>query len=297
MKPPLGIQECLFHYTSTRGLLGIIKDKCIWATDSAFLNDSSELLYAGRAVQRLLNNLVRHINLTPPPEGSDDWHRLDYRMEAATWLKRFINPDSYADSVWAQTFFDGATYVSCFTENPDQLSQWRGYGGNGYSLGFTKEGLNRLQIEGESSPAGDIVRVRYGTEGLDELYQDLATYFANRPGRRVGISVIDELGETLDYMLPRLARFKHDAFEEELEWRIAVSRYRDLPITSLCFRDGARVIPYIRLRFEPSDLAVIYIGPGGDIQDERALKHLLAANGYNVDLVSIEHSRAPFRGA
>jgi len=32
----------LFHYTTAHGLLGIIKDRCLFATHASFLNDSSE---------------------------------------------------------------------------------------------------------------------------------------------------------------------------------------------------------------------------------------------------------------
>ena len=35
-------QELLYHYTTQEGLLGILRDKCIWATDIRYLNDTSE---------------------------------------------------------------------------------------------------------------------------------------------------------------------------------------------------------------------------------------------------------------
>jgi len=32
----------LYHYTNQKGLLGILKEKCIWATHLRYLNDMSE---------------------------------------------------------------------------------------------------------------------------------------------------------------------------------------------------------------------------------------------------------------
>ncbi len=36
----------LYHYTTQKGLLGIIQSKTIWATDILYLNDTMELKYA-----------------------------------------------------------------------------------------------------------------------------------------------------------------------------------------------------------------------------------------------------------
>jgi Protein of unknown function (DUF2971) len=284
------IEDCLFHYTSTLGLLGILEKQCIYATDSAFLNDSSEMFYGGRALEQHLNNLIGHHELQNYPAGSDERRRLGLRHEARDWLATFNNADyDLAGPAW--TVFDGATYISCFTEKPDQLSQWRGYGGLGYSIGFTKESLNRLTIEGTGTLAGDVLKVGYGERGLQELCRETAIYFNSVPLAPITTSA---LGDTLDYILPRLASVKHPAFEEELEWRITVSEYKR-PARPLYFREGNRLVPYIKLKFDPSDIAFVYIGPGGDIQDTRALRALLGALRYDPARVWIQPSPAPYR--
>ena len=38
-------RNVLYHYTSLSGLLGIIENKCIWASDIRYLNDSNEFSY------------------------------------------------------------------------------------------------------------------------------------------------------------------------------------------------------------------------------------------------------------
>jgi hypothetical protein len=67
-------------------------------------------------------------------------------------------------------------------------------------------------------------------------------------------------------------------------------------VRTLYFREGTRLVPYIKLQFDPSDVAFVYIGPGGDIHDTRALRRFLAENGYDPGHVWIEHSPAPYRG-
>lgn len=42
--------ELLYHYTTQEGLLGILKDRCIWATHIRYLNDTSE----GNIVSRVI---------------------------------------------------------------------------------------------------------------------------------------------------------------------------------------------------------------------------------------------------
>ncbi|MGH3626304.1 MAG: DUF2971 domain-containing protein, partial [Sciscionella sp.] len=278
------------HYTSKKFIKRNLENQCIFATDAAFLNDSSEILYAGRALQRHLKHLIGHINLSPPQPGSDERKHLSDLGQAEDWLAKFNNAEYYLEgSAW--TVYDGATFVACFTEQPDQLSQWRGYGGRGYSIGFTREGLNQLVVDdGKDTPAGDLIKVSYEDEGLEKLLQDVSDYFEARSH-----TPFNNLGDIMGYMLPRMAGVKHKAFEEEKEWRLAVSRYLEPP-RGIDFREGNRLVPYLKLQFDPSAVAFVYIGPGADIHDKRALRYFLARSGYNLDDVWIEHSNAPYRG-
>ncbi len=159
------VEDCLFHYTSAVGLTGILKQQCIRATDSAFLNDSLEISFGAIAVQRHLDNWIREIELTPPTSGSDEWHRLQHLYAVVDILEKFNDVEECAPTTVPTQLLDGATYVACFTEQPDQLSQWRGYGGQGYSIGFTRDGLDgKLIVDGLPSTLSpsSITRVMYG---------------------------------------------------------------------------------------------------------------------------------------
>jgi hypothetical protein len=268
--------------------MGILKDKCIFATDAAFLNDSSELAFAGLAVQRHLEDQIANIGLSPPPPGSDELRRLHMMRETLDWLEEFNNADyNLAGKAW--TVFDGATFVSCFTENPNQLSQWRGYGGRGYSAGFTRESLDKLVVkDGRNTPAGEAIEVGYGDAAISNLYTEVSEYFDARLHAPGG------LGDTIDFLPPKMAAVKDGSFSEEKEWRVRVSRYLEAP-RGIQFREGARLVPYLRLGFDLAAVAYVYIGPSADAHDVRALRYFLAANKYDLDNVWVEDSQVPYR--
>jgi hypothetical protein len=46
----------LCHYTSQRGLMGILTDRAMWATDANYLNDSQEVIYAVNLAQKFFRN-------------------------------------------------------------------------------------------------------------------------------------------------------------------------------------------------------------------------------------------------
>ena len=51
----------LYHYTSQKGLLGILKDQKIWATHVQYLNDSTEFHFAidlARSVLKSINDSI-----------------------------------------------------------------------------------------------------------------------------------------------------------------------------------------------------------------------------------------------
>jgi hypothetical protein len=43
----------LFHYTDANGLLGILRSRSLWATHFQSLNDTSEMHYAIKPVERV----------------------------------------------------------------------------------------------------------------------------------------------------------------------------------------------------------------------------------------------------
>src|ERR1700684_413334 len=106
--------DVLYHYTDAAGVLGIIERRELWASNAAFLNDSTELIYVRGVLQEVLAEF----------EAGDEHSRA---------VARYGHSMLRGLSEW---LYD--VYVACFCENGDLLSQWRGYPrtGGGYSLGF-----------------------------------------------------------------------------------------------------------------------------------------------------------------
>ena len=67
-KPP----SILYHYTSQEGLLGIIKNREVWATDISYLNDTKEYKYTVDLTSERIKEYQKSVLLdkglsSPPP--------------------------------------------------------------------------------------------------------------------------------------------------------------------------------------------------------------------------------------
>jgi hypothetical protein len=98
--------DILYHYTDAGGLLGIVTNKCLWASEVWYMNDTREALYGLDTIKRSLQSMA-------PASGAES----DVRTEA---LKRLANLPNQDDIV--------QSYIACLSKEGDQLSQWRAYG-------------------------------------------------------------------------------------------------------------------------------------------------------------------------
>jgi hypothetical protein len=116
------VPDILYHYTDAAGFHGICRSGSLWASDAAFLNDSSELEYTSSVLEHVVSELKAEYSDDPAPQAV---------LHAMTDL---ITDDLRPD-------FD--VCVSCFCPDGDLLSQWRGYpaNGGGYAIGFRTSAL------------------------------------------------------------------------------------------------------------------------------------------------------------
>jgi hypothetical protein len=124
----------LYHYTGAEGLLGIVRSGTVWATDSAYLNDASEFRYA----VGLIKDVIQEAAADAEP---DSWK---YHCLNAIYV---VTGDMESPaSVGSAQVTDEQSFVVCFSEHGDGLSQWRGYGKSigGYALGFSFEHLRAI---------------------------------------------------------------------------------------------------------------------------------------------------------
>lgn len=101
--------ESIFHYTNVNGALGILRSGKLWFTERRHLNDPSEVSHAVDMMREVLStspNILNHFN-----QNTDN------------------------------TLMSSDFYISSFSTQPDDLSQWRCYAadGKGVSLGFSRK--------------------------------------------------------------------------------------------------------------------------------------------------------------
>lgn len=99
----------VFHYTSSTGLIGMARDRCVWASEASSLNDVAEV----RQGWTLIRSVLRKMS---PSEVRDDL------LEPAKWMRSEQNE----------------VFVLSGSTQRDDANQWRNYGdaGRGYVVEF-----------------------------------------------------------------------------------------------------------------------------------------------------------------
>jgi hypothetical protein len=289
-------KQTFFHYTSVRGMKGILQSRKMWATNIHYLNDLMELSHA----ETILLNVVR------AKVAAQRTMALEVFLER---LERTSHP---------RADFHGY-YVSCFCERDDLLSQWRGYTklGGGYCIEFKlndrelpstiKNGLNsdfflrKVIYEKE-------VQEKLMSSLVEKTFSLLVTFTngftINDASLYIGYALTFIKNYSVEYMIC----FKNEAFQEEQEWRlIHIGDPSNGGGSRLNYREtGSLLIPYVELAFGDerhgdfysvySDFVIPSIRFGPTIYPEltrRSLDMFLQKNGYH--RTEIRGSDVPLR--
>lgn len=273
----------LWHYTNTQGMLAIVADKVIWATDAEYLNDAQELRYAREHVSREFRSARERIAAQAQRPATDDPDaNVALILSSALGAVEDFDPSSASHT---------HVFVACFCEEGDLLSQWRGYAaGSGFALGFDAACLAGAKLK--ALPKAELPvtmrglrRVSYGDSELVQRVDQIMKGIIGRPTSHPG-TLGDHIGR--DEILPMLAEFKHPAFAEEREWRlVATDRYG----ATVPFRSGPLgPTPYVAFDFGDA-LVEVKVGPGPhQALRQKAIRRLVG------DGVDVTLSEAPFRG-
>jgi hypothetical protein len=270
--------DLLHHYTDAAGLLGIVQDGEIWASNAAFLNDSTELVY--------VNEVRRSVTAD---------------LEARYKKREIIYVEGLLDAMEGIDAVD--VFVSCFCQDRDLLSQWRGYppAGGGYSIGFRSAQLEkhppllRKVVYKLSEQAALVTSLLTPlceaiTASADPM-RLIETVFRHRVLANI-VESVSELGWS----------FKHPGFSEEEEWRLVTLHHRPrLPHETerLKFRASVtRLVPYIETPITigaEGSIAEVVVGPNAhpDLA-KRAAEELLACAGCDATEM-VKHSAVPLR--
>ena len=275
-------EKKLFHYTSAKGLTGIITNQKIWATAYHCTNDRSEFTYS----KEILDNLFRAaISSRFPIAETKDIEKLIKKLNFLVYSKL------------VQNFFEHPSFnhlIICFTSESDDpdvnenglLSQWRGYGKDGgYAIQFDRESLN---FEKEN-----IGKVVYGFHNKNEWTEKvLKNYiipwchkFDNFDDIRPDSFIPKNNRKTLDLLcdLCEMAVFtKNPHFKEENEYRYLLT-VRSNSRFNYLDRDGL-IVPYVPVDIDATTcIKRIIVGPSGRVDDRvRSVKMLLKSKKLDI---------------
>lgn len=191
-----------YHYCSLDTFLNILRNKSIYLSDPLKMNDTAEIKwYLNR-----INDVSKKTN------GYDSvLEMMRFRSGIDFCFEDLLN---YLKSQGKRSI-----YISCFSEEPDLLSQWRAYAddGKGVSIGFD---LNQLAtydnwlIE-KVIYTNDIVQGNIEND-VEVVADGMPTVFSEHQiidkGKKIEIF--------LNELMSVLAKYKNPSFEEEKEVRL-----------------------------------------------------------------------------
>ena len=268
----------LFHYTNIHGIVGIIKSKILWATEARYLNDEKEIEHAKDYVQNCASNLR---NYQYASQFSPDEKELLEVLENGAKATR------------------PGVCVASFSEERDQLSQWRAYSGEGgYCLGLSGA-LLRDCAKDQGFIFGQC------TYSHEECYR-VATEILKR-----FIRLYRESNKSEDFMKQLEVRIaidiaqygpllKHRSFAEEKEWRIITPQI-SIGDKRLDFRPSSgKILPFVSVNIEnvlrrkgAEDGTIVIAGPGRD--PNLASYAIQALTHREIGSVGLGRSDSPFR--
>lgn len=282
--------ECrwLYHYTTSSGLIGIVANRSIWATDARFLNDAQELQYGRQALCEALHNEIHPLRSDPEYPFEPDM-----KAQARVYgdLAELLEP---RDGTQPQTGAHTA-YVASFSAQRRRLSQWRAYGTDGYCLRFERELLTKSLPD-----LSEFAQIAYGPAAISPM-----AVLAMKEFRRLtdkthplfpALSRFGLTAETLYYpeALAALATVKHEAFVEEDEWRLVVVG-RPGNAADEKFRSGPLgLTPYIDVTFPVDALTAVDVAPGPN-QNLRTIAARMLLDSMSMNHVHVRADLAPLR--
>lgn len=315
--------ERLFHYTSARGLYGILESGCLWATHFRFLNDSKEFFAARRSLEevafkRIFQRMVAlkvSGRLTIP-------HDMDLKVTCREDAIQFV--DIFYRAMFGDADIDGndAFVFSAFLSSPNdgrsftdgKLFHWATYGRDGgYAIELNPHKLTKLLLQENQNYKGlpyVFKPISYGAEG--EVPQKLKSEFdafGNVAVQRSEFAASKgEIGsksfeDSSTAFVRIICQWKDDYFQDEREARISVIRVNKknegFKAHGLRIRHASAIsIPYIEL-FKDGLLGKdcpierIIIGPHQE-SARRAVALKMFLNEIGLEQVKVGASNIPY---
>lgn len=258
--------DFLYHYTTPEGLIGIVENRTLWATDVFYLNDSEEFALGIQIARDYMKDLKEKAN-SEPTVGRLEWLLGDFKG---------VGPQRKID-----------VYVSSLSVEDDQLSQWRAYcRGGGFAIGFKIGRLKELATAQGFVLERCIYEPKEQRQLITEAVDSIAGAWLHSSApwpEQSGEGPRFEIALNLSYELSRLSpMLKNQAFLEENEYRL-ISEPSVLHVEGqMKFRNqSGLVIPYREFELNDNDLwrqVRVVVGPTPHPEESHASVYALLRN-------------------
>ena len=283
----------LYHYTDAAGLEGIVKTQQVWSTDFTHLNDPSELTYGMAIASELLSEIG---------QASDSRTRIFCDM---------VN-DLFTHKNMRGAF---GFFVSSFSQERDDLGQWRAYGdnGRGFALGLSPQ-VFRIEQKADRKPHENVfvVPVVYDRHAARRHHMPAIEQAVRIVGKtveqasdlmqdsNVGMPFLDEMAKALiaAQLIINSLTIKHEAYQHEREVRLIILGEQTNLAPYISTRAGrSEIVPFIKsdMPVQAKDnVAEIVIGPAASAGAEDWVQALLEPF-HDVPASILHRSTIPYR--
>ena len=273
-------------------MMGILGTQTLRASDISLLNDEKEYKLGIDLVKHYLSSRFLNDYFLENEHKKELYKK---HIDAVVWqLDRWNYPRDFAFG----------KYVVSLSGAGDQLSQWRGYGNNGYAICFQYDKLehdikdNRELNGRKDNEVFELNRVNYVGSENDiiqiEKIKKIFECMAQMMEKGEDTNTIFSQSGLGDFLPIYPAYLKNKGFKEEAEYRILVGSNRQ-PSGYISTKLGPRA--YIEVNFSRESVSKVVIAPGSN-KDMRifAAQRFLQGNGYDDALGMVDYSQLSFRG-
>lgn len=310
----------LYHYCSLETFIAIISNKCLRLSDLSKSNDYMERKWIINVIEEALDKRFKDKGIT-----------INLREEY--WYADGINNHITYLIDMLKFYVERSSYITCFSQNGDLLSQWRAYGddGRGVAIGFDLKLLNKVDNRRNGVYLEDVLYDRSEQMEYVQIAASNALIYMRKLFDQDSVRISDDFNE---YFIGEFDAFcevicdelaiiscymKNPAFKEEDEVRIfyapiitveqetitiqeqlsktmRFNNYILKPINFYARND--QIIGYSDLSFEKLTqrgiISEIIIGPSSRVTKED-IYFLLTKYGYNSKDILINSSQASYR--
>src|SRR5690625_5964658 len=264
-RKPMEGQDLIYHYTNADGMLGIIRNRKLWATDFSFMNDPGEVRYVSQELHGRLSSL-----------HNDPSHEISKFLE-------FLS-NEYPDTKTALEHREDRAFITSFSDRDTHLTLWRLYAGkNGFSLGFDQDELLAWVDPPFDDIDDDDVR-----EGRGTNYGHGAAYYTVGYGDGAREEILNELLELLcrsdftfennideiNLLLDKFVSVKHDAYSDERETRLVLRNGSCHTDSKVRVSASMGIVPFVELAFPSEALKKIRSPQDKNSNDQRTVSML-----------------------